>query len=610
MKTWHVLITLGLMVTLRLLDPFLLESARLSFFDSMQRGQEAKQSEQIVLIDIDEPTLEKFGQYPIPRETMADELAKLNNSILGINILLSEPDRFGGDEAFADTLFDMNAVVAIAPSDKTNILTRPQPVGVATFGERDAVEFRPRLEGMLFARPEIMDAAIGYGTMSSTQDIDGITRRVPLVENFEGRMYPAFALDILRVAAGDISYQIKTDDYGIRFVRIPKFDVVQTDDNSNVRIAFWNEFKRYSFTEIDQIPSGSIAILGATFKGTSVVSTPVGAMYPHDIQANLLKTMIDGVTITRMPEFKFYELFATIVVSLLILFMLSKLSIIISGVVFLIISSSFVNGASLIFDNTFMLLDPIFPVITFVIIFAHGSFVQFYTQFKAKQMIKGQFGTYLSPDMVDMLANDPSLMKLGGERKEMTFLFMDICGFTPISEHYKNNDDPEGLVHLINEYLNEMTNIILSNGGTIDKYMGDCIMAFWNAPLPCPNHADMAVKSAIEIEAKTNELREKYQARGLPPINVGTGVNTGDCIVGNMGSESRFDYSVIGDAVNLAARLEATAARGEYLEHKTIYSSYTMERLTDIESRPIGKIKVKGKDELIEIFSPVIKQSA
>ena len=120
----------------------------------------------------------------------------------------------------------------------------------------------------------------------------------------------------------------------------------------------------------------------------------------------------------------------------------------------------------------------------------------------------------------------------------------------------------------------------------------------------------MAVKSAIEIEAKTNELREKYQARGLPPINVGTGVNTGDCIVGNMGSESRFDYSVIGDAVNLAARLEATAARGEYLEHKTIYSSYTMERLTDIESRPIGKIKVKGKDELIEIFSPVIKQSA
>jgi adenylate cyclase len=205
--------------------------------------------------------------------------------------------------------------------------------------------------------------------------------------------------------------------------------------------------------------------------------------------------------------------------------------------------------------------------------------------------------------MVDMLANDPSLMKLGGERKEMTFLFMDICGFTPISEHYKNNDDPEGLVNLINEYLNEMTNIILHNGGTIDKYMGDCIMAFWNAPLPCENHAEMAVKSAIEIEEKTNELKKKYESRGLPPINVGTGINTGDCIVGNMGSESRFDYSVIGDAVNLAARLEATAAREDYVDFKTIYSSHTMEQLIDIKSRPIGKIKVKGKDELIEIYT-------
>ena len=604
MKMWHVLVTLGLMIALRLSDPFLLESSRLSFFDYLQRGHEIKQSEQIVLIDIDEETLEKFGQYPIPRETMADELAKLNNSILGINILLSEKDRFGGDDYLADVLFDMNSVVAIAPSDKTNIPYRPKSIGSATFGERDAVEFRPQLPGMLFARPGIMSAAIGYGTISSTKDIDGIVRRVPLIENFEGRMYPAFALDILRVAAGDISYQIKTDDYGIRFVRIPKFDVINTDDNSNVRLAFWNEFKRYSFTEIDQIPAGSIAILGATFQGSSLVSTPVGSMYPHDVQANLLKTMIDGVTIKRMPEFKFYELFATALVSIVILFMLSKLSILISGVGFVIISSSFVNSASIIFDTYYFLFDPVFPVITFVMVFAHGSFVQFYTQFKAKQMIKGQFGTYLSPDMVDMLAKDPSLMKLGGERKEMTFLFMDICGFTPISEHYKNNNDPEGLVHLINEYLNEMTNIILRNGGTIDKYMGDCIMAFWNAPLPCPNHAEMAVKSAIEIEAKTNELKEKYTERGLPPINVGTGVNTGDCIVGNMGSESRFDYSVIGDAVNLAARLEATAARGDYVDHKTIISSYTNDQI-DIPTKSIGKIKVKGKDELIEIFTPM-----
>ena len=607
MKMWHVLITVAVLVAVRLVDPFLLESSRLSYFDFLQRGQDVITSEQIVLVDIDEQTLEKFGQYPIPRSTMADEVYKLGNSIIAFNILFSEPDRLGGDDDFGDVLFEKNALVAIAPSNKTNIDYRPQGTGYATFGDVGAEEIRPELSGMLFARPEIMDSAIGYGTISSTPDADGITRRIPLLENFEGRLYPALALDILRVAAGDISYQIKTDELGIRFVRIPKFDVVNTDDMGNVNIAFWNEFNRYSFTDIDKIPDGSIAIVGATFEGSNLISTPLGSMYPHDVQANLLKTMIGGVTISRLPEFKIYEIALTIIGSLLVIFMLSKISILISGVGFGILAFSAIFGANYAFGSKFLLFDPIFGVLTLILVFAHGSFVQFYANFKQKQMIKGQFGTYLSPDMVEMLANDPSLMKLGGERKEMTFLFMDICGFTPISEHYKNNNDPEGLVALINDYLDQMTKIILENGGTIDKYMGDCIMAFWNAPLPCENHAEMAVKSAIQIEQKTNELRERYCEQGLPPINVGTGINTGDCIVGNMGSESRFDYSVIGDAVNLAARLEATAARGDYLEYKTIYSSHTMERLETIESRPIGKIKVKGKDEEIEIYTPEYK---
>tara|TARA_A200000159_G_scaffold96419_1_gene89484 strand:- start:3294 stop:5117 length:1824 start_codon:yes stop_codon:yes gene_type:complete len=607
MKMWHVLITVAVLVAVRLVDPFLLESSRLSYFDFLQRGQDVITSEQIVLVDIDEQTLEKFGQYPIPRSTMADEVYKLGNSIIAFNILFSEPDRLGGDDDFGDVLFEKNALVAIAPSNRTNVDYRPQGTGYATFGDVGAEEIRPELSGMLFARPEIMDSAIGYGTISSTPDADGITRRIPLLENFEGRLYPALALDILRVAAGDISYQIKTDELGIRFVRIPKFDVVTTDDMGNVNIAFWNEFNRYSFTDIDKIPDGSIAIVGATFEGSNLIPTPLGSMYPHDVQANLLKTMIGGVTISRLPEFKIYEIALTIIGSLLVIFMLSKISILISGVGFGILAFSAIFGANYAFETNFLLFDPIFGVLTLILVFAHGSFVQFYANFKQKQMIKGQFGTYLSPDMVEMLANDPSLMKLGGERKEMTFLFMDICGFTPISEHYKNNNDPEGLVALINDYLNQMTNIILENGGTIDKYMGDCIMAFWNAPLPCENHAEMAVKSAIQIEKKTDELRRRYCEQGLPPINVGTGINTGDCIVGNMGSESRFDYSVIGDAVNLAARLEATAARGDYLDYKTIYSSHTMERLETIASRPIGKIKVKGKDEEIEIYTPEYK---
>ena len=603
MKTWHCLITLAVLIGVRLLDPFLLESARLSFFDSLQRSQETSLSEQIVLVDIDEETLDKFGQYPIPRRIMADEIDKIENSLIGLNILFSEEDRMGGDEYFADILSWKQAVVAIAPSNRTNTDYRPPRIGTATFGDRDAEDFRPELEGMLFAQPIIHKSSFGYGTISSAQDVDGIIRRQPLLENFDGRLYPAFALDILRVAAGDSSYQISTDEYGIEFVRIPKFKPVTTDADGNVPIAFWNEFKRYSFTDLDQIPEGSIIIIGATFEGSNIVSTPMGAMYPHDVQANLIKTMIDGVVLKRPSEFILYEVLTSFVLCVIILALLGWANIRISGITFGVFVAGVYFFSTDVFATYYYMVDPVFPIITLILVFAHGSFVQFYTQFKQKQMIKGQFGTYLSPDMVDMLAKDPSLMKLGGERKEMTFLFMDICGFTPISEHYKNRDDAEGLVTLINNYLNEMTKIILNNGGTIDKYMGDCIMAFWNAPLPCENHAEMAVKSAIDIEEKTDELRRQYSEQGLPPINVGTGINTGVCIVGNMGSESRFDYSVIGDSVNLAARLEATAARGDYIDYKTIYSSFTMEQLTDIKSRPIGKIKVKGKDEEIDIYT-------
>ena len=605
MKNWHVLVTLGLLLLVRISDPFMLESARLSWFDGLQRDQEPTKSEQIVLVDIDEPTLEKLGQYPIPRDILAEYIDEAPEALIGLNVLLSEEDRFGGDAALASALSWKNSVLAITPSSKTNTKYRPPQIGTATFGEKDATDFLPELNGMLFAREELHDASLGYGTISSSRDVDGILRRAPLLEYFDNRIYPAFALDILRVAAGDISYQISTDDYGIQFVRIPAFKNIPTDINGNVQIAFWNQFERYSFTDIDKIPEGSIAIVGATFEGSPVVTTPIGNMYPHDIQANLIKTMIDGVVITRPDEFFIYELLFTLIVSLLLLFALVKLSIWVSGVGFVAISVLSVMGATSLFTKSYLLIDPVFPLLALLLVFSHGSFVQFYTQFKLKQQIKAQFGTYLDPRQVEQLQKNPDLLKLGGERREMSYMFTDIIGFTPISEHYKNNDDPEGLCELINEYLDEVTQIVLNNGGMIDKFMGDCIMAVFSAPIVMENHAEMAVKSAIEIEQKTLELKKLYKERGLPDINVGTGVNTGTAILGNMGSSTRFDYSVIGDAVNLAARLEATAGRGDYKKFPTIISSYTQELLPkDMKSVKIGDIKVKGKEELIEIFSP------
>jgi adenylate cyclase len=351
---------------------------------------------------------------------------------------------------------------------------------------------------------------------------------------------------------------------------------------------------------------GKTVIIGLTASGlSSQLATPQGLFYPHQVQASALQTLMDGISISRPVWADIAEIFGILLISILIIFAIYKFSAVTSLSIIIPAILGMCYTAYYLWVDAKVLLDISYPLLTYVLIFCSASFNNFYIQFKLRQQVRKQFETYLDPRQVALLQKNPEMLKLGGDRREMSFLFMDIVGFTPISEFYKNKDDPEGLVELVNEFLDAMSQIILSNGGTIDKYMGDCIMAFWNAPLPCDNHADMAVKSAIEIEKKTNELKELYQARGLPDINVGTGVNTGDCIVGNMGSKSRFDYSVIGDAVNLAARLEATAARHEYLEYKTIISSYTAEQLSpEYDVTEIGDIKVKGKEELIKIYSP------
>ena len=276
------------------------------------------------------------------------------------------------------------------------------------------------------------------------------------------------------------------------------------------------------------------------------------------------------------------------------------------AIVFSIIGS--IIYSNYFFKQNLMLVDITWIIFTIVVVGFHSVFNRFILEFRLKQQIRKQFEKYLDPRQVAILVKNPEKLKLGGERKEMSFLFMDIVGFTPISEFYKNKDDPEGLVAVINDYLNRMSKIVLKNGGTIDKYMGDCIMAFWNAPLDCPNHAEMAVKTGIECAIETQKLKKEFREKGLPDINIGSGVNTGTCIVGNMGSENRLDYSVIGDAVNLAARLEA--ATRNYKDESgnvapLIYSSYTKEQLNDIKSEELDRIFVKGKKELVTIYKPV-----
>jgi adenylate cyclase len=354
---------------------------------------------------------------------------------------------------------------------------------------------------------------------------------------------------------------------------------------------------------------GKTVIIATTAEGLGgIIATPTGANYDYVAVASTLQTVIDGVNITRIDISFLLELVLAFLIGCVIILAANYFSYVTLGLTFVGLYVILLYSTHYLFSQYLILADVSWAIICLTIVGFHSTFNRFIKEFKLKQQIRKQFEKYLDPRQVAILVKNPEKLKLGGERKEMSFLFMDIVGFTPISEYYKNKDDPEGLVEVINDYLNRMSKIVLQNGGTIDKYMGDCIMAFWNAPLDCPNHAEMAVKTSIECAVETDKIKAEFKAKGLPDINIGSGVNTGICIVGNMGSEMRLDYSVIGDAVNLAARLEAQTRNYKDENGKVtpvLYSSYTQEKLENIKSIEVDKIKVKGKEELITIYKPI-----
>jgi adenylate cyclase len=324
------------------------------------------------------------------------------------------------------------------------------------------------------------------------------------------------------------------------------------------------------------------------------------------IVAQFIQQLISGTFLQRPDWLLGLELLAGLSLSVLVTLVIQRQGPIGGLVVFLVGLGSIFYGSYYLFTQERFLVDPISPAVICLIVYLVITFFNFLFTELERSKVRTAFSQYLAPAMVEKLAQSSESLVLGGETKEMTMLFSDIRGFTGISEQYK--DDPEGLTQLINKLLSVLSDEILSTEGTIDKYMGDCIMAFWNAPLDCPNHAEMAVQTGIECAIETQKLKKEFKEKGLPDINIGSGVNTGTCIVGNMGSENRLDYSVIGDAVNLAARLEAATRNYKDDDGNVaplIYSSYTKEQLKNIKSEELDRIFVKGKKELVTIYKPV-----
>ena len=572
------------------------EIIKLRTFDALVKDYEP--SGNFVILNITEEDVANEGGYPLPRRRLAEiQVELINAGAIGVGWVISFPqaDRMGGDEVFAQTLGYAPSVIAMFEDGNNKY---PKPTGTVVKGN-DVNAY------LISGAKENLDTLKNntlQGLAIAPTEVDQLVRRIPLlVQTPENNWIPSFGTQVYKALFNVKTYIIKTNDNGIEEISIRGIPPIKTDSLGRKWIS-WVDTPQTDLKEMDV--AGKFVFVGVTANGVMPqIATPVGLLEPHKIQTALAESILIQDS-PYIPDWALAVEILILVASVsLIWLLLNALGItygLISGL--LIMLSTAYTGYALIHRG--ILVDVSWTLISQFIAGAIAFYLRFREQWKLREQIKGQFGTYISPDMVDMIVKDPSLMKLGGQRKEMSFMFADIVGFTPISEAYMKNDDPEGLVELINLFLDRMTKVVLKNNGTIDKYMGDCIMAFWNAPLPCDNHAEMAVKTAIEIELLTEELNAQIKEDGLdlPPVVIGTGVNTGTCIVGNMGSELRFDYSVVGDAVNLGARLEVQTRS---YDTPILISEYTYNEAKTACKR-IDEIKVKGKDEPVVIYAPFI----
>ena len=588
-KIITILIFMGLLIW----NPGIMQRVELIGYDYLIMNTEPVQNENILIVDLDEEILKTYGGWPLPRSLYGD-LITSTNAINGFTVLMPNADLRGKeyDDYFAMRMQYKPTVLASAAS--TQVTGINPHVGTAQLGE-DPTPWLFKYPGILPTAPVLEEKAQGLGLVTATPEIDGVTRRIPLVVNVESKLYPSFALELLRVAIGDPSYQIKTEEQGLAWVRVPSYPLMNTDANGRIWLNWNTKFYKQTGTEFMKNPiDAPFVIFGTTAEGiTNPVPTPAGAKYPHEIQANILHNLITGTAPSQPTWATGVEILGTFLGLLLLAF--ATRSVYFSVPTLGIIVGGSLYGAWYLYQSSY-LLDVSGIVILSVLFWAYHSFLSFLSEYRQKLQIKQQFGTYVSPALVKKLQKDPTLLRLGGATKRMTFLFSDIRGFTPISEKYQK--DPQGLTQLINRFLDNQTEIILKHGGTIDKYMGDCIMAFWGAPLDDEHQVNNATKAVLEMRVALGELNDTLAKEGLDQINTGAGINTGLCVVGNFGSSTRFDYSVLGDSVNLAARLESSCKN---YDTDLIISEYSL--VDGYDYKFLDEVTVKGKSEPVKIYT-------
>ena len=631
------------LAALRIADPAPVEEIRVRTFDSFQRiDPRVKTARPVTIVDIDEASLAKLGQFPWPRTRIADlitNLTKLGAVVIAFDIVFSEPDRLNPDVA-ADTFRDLDEETrsrlrALPSNDQilADAMRRSRVVlgesglpqvqsefdkslpltGLAMLGE-EPQPFMLEWPGLLRNVPLLEAAAAGRGLFTIWPERDGIVRRVPVMMLAQGATMPSLSFEMLRVATGTDTIFIKSDQAGIKSIGVKGFQI-PTDRNGQLWVHFAHHDPKILVSALDVIEGkvapekikGQLVLIGTSAVGLNDnKTTPVDPSMPGvEIHAQVIESALTRAVLTQPNYGIAVELCAAILFGILVIAfapLFGPITLVAVGALF----ATLLIGTSWYFYTQHrLLIDFTYPLLSTTSIYLTLIFTSFVREQRQRKQIRTAFAQYMSPALVEQLAQSPEKLVLGGEEREMTIMFSDVRGFTSISESYKN--DPQGLTALMNRFLTPLTNAILERKGYIDKYMGDAIMAFWNAPLDDRQHQLNACEAAVDMLERIDELNKQRELEAKEgghvyiPLNIGVGLNTGTCVVGNMGSDLRFDYSVLGDSVNLASRLEGQSK--EYGFPIIVGSRTALAAREKFAILELDFIMVKGKKEPEVIYA-------
>jgi len=587
-------IIIGLVVALLfaalVYQPTLVEVIKLRTFDALVKTEEPTGN--IVLLNLTEEDIHNEGGWPFPRERLAEihvDLLNAGAASVAWVAVFSEPDRFGGDGIFARALSYYPSVIAMFETEGYKEI--PQTEGTVILGDDvGGIEATGVTQNIKVLR----DVSL-QGIVSAPVDVDNLVRRMPLLMRSPDGWMASFGTQLLKAVTGTNTYVIKTSVSGIQEVRVKQLNPIPTDRHGRV----WVNWVEADSTTLDKMDvEGKMVIVGTTAKGIlPQVATPKGLLYPHQIQAALVETVLHASN-KRMPAIPPIAVFCEAVVFLVGVFLvflaLNYLGVY-AGLILSVgvMSSTALLGVYLIRNG--ILIDVTWPLISEFVVASTTFYLNYKEQYKLRQQIKKQFEHYLDPRQVKRLQDNPELLKLGGEKRYCTFLFTDVRGFTALSESVT----PEEVTYIMNRALTAQQSAVSKFSGTVDKYIGDAMMAIFGAPLDLEGHEDKAIECAKQIAINMEELNVEFAAKGLPPIQIGIGINSGEAIIGNMGSEQRFDYTAIGDAVNIAARLESgTKAAGV-----DVLIGFSTRKGSSIKLKPLSPIEAKGKAEKLKVYT-------